>query len=113
MVGYPLMLQQRRRPPTRWVARLCLLLTVGACFGLARSCLFEAWIYLTIPAGALLLSVLSLALMFPRAVRGLESWIYWPMRAAARRYAPWMLLVVSTLAATLYTLTDEDYSRRG
>jgi hypothetical protein len=100
IAGFPLMLQERARNVSSWLARLSLLLVVGVTFGIARSCHLGAWIYLTLPAGALLLSVMTTALIFPRGARG-RSWMFWPFRAAARRYAPWMILVLTSFALTL------------
>jgi hypothetical protein len=103
IAGLPLMLQERARGVSPWLARASLMLVVGMTFGIARSCQVGAWIYLTVPAGALLLSVMTLVLMFPRAARG-RSLMYWPFRAAARRYVPWMFLVLSSFALTLLVM---------
>lgn len=105
MAGFPLMLQVRRRRMSDRAAILALLLVVGISLGTARSCHTGAWIYLAVPAGALLMSVMTLVLILPRAVRG-KPWLLWPTRAAARRYVPWMFLVLCSFGLTLLALSQ-------
>ena len=84
LVGLPVYLRSGRR---RGVP------AVGLVFGFALAVHQPAWIYLAVPALTLLVSVLALAFLLPRATRG-RPIAHWPLRAAARRYAPWMWVVL-------------------
>lgn len=94
LVGLPVALQRRGSsgmvPP---VLPVCLTVLVGAMFGLAMAVHQQAWIYLAVPALALMVSVLALVFLLPRAIRGRQV-AHWPFRAASRRYVPWMLVVL-------------------
>ena len=103
-VGLPAMLQ-RRRGLAALISQGCLISVVGVLFGLAMAIHNQAWIYLGIPALALLLSVLSLVFLWPRAIRG-RPFGHWPFRAAARRYGPWMCGVLICSAMALLVLTQ-------
>jgi hypothetical protein len=100
LVGLPVLLQRRPLP------RLSLgglMLVAGLMFGFAMSVHEQAWIYLALPALTLMLAVLALVFLFPRATRGLPL-AYWPSKAAARRYTPWMLVVLVCSAMSLWVL---------
>ncbi|MEE2887972.1 MAG: hypothetical protein VX951_11145 [Planctomycetota bacterium] len=94
LVGLPAALQRRGSPGrVPLVAPVCLTVLVGAMFGLAMALHQQAWIYLAVPALALMVSVLALVFLLPRATRGRQVAL-WPFRAASRRYVPWMLVVL-------------------
>ena len=100
LAGLPVILQRRRRGLAAGLSRWSVYTTVGLTCGIAAATLGDGWIYMTIPAGALFVSVASVALIFPRATRG-QSFLYWPFRAAAQRYVPWMLTVLASMFAVV------------
>lgn len=106
MVGLPVILHRRRRRGViSMISPVCLIFVVGTVFGLAMGVHQRAWIYLALPAMALLVSVLALAFLFPRAIRGLPL-AHWPLRAAARRYLPWMFAVLACSTMSLLVLVQ-------
>ncbi len=100
LVGLPVLLQ--RRPLDRLLIG-GLISVLGLMFGFAMSMHQQAWIYLALPALILMLSVLALVFLFPRATRGLPV-AHWPSKAAARRYTPWMLVVLVCSSMSLLVL---------
>ena len=104
---FPTTLRDRRPGVIGWIPRLGLITVVGSTISVAYSSVREAWVYLTVPAGALLVSVMGAALLFPRGARG-RPFILWPFRAAARRYTPWMLVVLASFGLTLVALSGAD-----
>ena len=107
LAGLPVMLQRRRGGLVAGLSQLCVYTTVAVTCGIAAATLGNGWIYMTIPAGALFLSVASLAVIFPRATRD-QSIVYWPFRAAARRYVPWMLTVLASMFAVVSARGDAN-----
>ncbi|MCA8958398.1 MAG: hypothetical protein KDC87_20135, partial [Planctomycetes bacterium] len=111
LAGYPLLQQRsRRRGVGGWVSHLAIWLVVGSTFALACACLRNAVIYLAVAAGTLLLSVLALGFLWPRAARGKHP-LHWPLRAAARRYAPWMMVLLCAGAMLFVVLVQIDGQR--
>jgi hypothetical protein len=105
LAGLPVMLRRRRRTVAGFLSLGSLMVLVGALFGLAMAMHHAAWIYLAIPAGTLGLSVLALGFLLPRATRG-RPFTHWPFRAAARRYGPWMAVVLISSAMVAMMLSQ-------
>lgn len=106
IVIYPLMRQQPRSL-SRLGAEGSLQLVVGIVIGLAATAQLQAMVLLTIPCLAMFLAVFSLGVTLRRAVRGVPV-SHWPLRAAARRYAPWMVMVLVSSMLTVLVVAEKE-----